>query len=81
MLPFVPVTVNTAFDPEFIGQLLLTIFAIGADKITILLVTLVADCPALGVKVDTTVPAHEVRIIEGLQVPVIPFVEVVGNVT
>ena len=49
----------------------------GAALITTVMVVVVAHWPVLGVKVYVVVV---VLLIAGLQVPVIPFVEVVGNV-
>jgi hypothetical protein len=43
-------------------------------------VAVVAHCPADGVNVYVVVPAVVVLIVDGLHVPVIPFVEVVGSV-
>jgi hypothetical protein len=42
-------------------------------------VVLVAHRPEVGVNVYVVVPAVEVLTVEGLHVPVIPFVEVEGN--
>ena len=44
------------------------------------IVVFTAHWPAVGVKVYIVVPAVEVFIVAGLQVPVMPFVEVVGKV-
>ena len=41
--------------------------------------TVVAHCPTAGVKVYVVVPRLEVLIVAGLQVPVMPLVEVVAN--
>jgi hypothetical protein len=46
---------------------------------TIFIVSLTAHCPAAGVKMYLSVPAVEVLIIPGFQVPCIPFVEVSGK--
>jgi predicted peroxiredoxin len=45
-----------------------------------LIVVVVAHNPAVGVKVYVCVPSVVVEITAGDQVPVIPFVEVVGKV-
>ena len=42
-------------------------------------VVVVAQSPGVGVKVYTVVPTVDVLIVAGLQVPVIPFVEVAGS--
>ena len=42
-------------------------------------VAMMAHCPAEGVKVYVVVPGVNVLIVAGLQVPVIPLVEVVGS--
>ena len=47
---------------------------------TTVMVVVVAHCPAVGVKVYTVDPAEAVLIVDGLQVPVMPFSEVVGRV-
>jgi hypothetical protein len=44
------------------------------------MVVVVAHSPAEGVKVYTLEPAEVVLIVEGFQVPVIPFSEVEGKV-
>ena len=44
------------------------------------IVTIEAHCPAFGVNVYVIIPAVAVLIEEGLQVPVIPFSDVVGSV-
>ena len=46
----------------------------------ILIVVVVAHNPTVGVKVYVCVPSVVVEITAGDQVPVIPFVEVVGKV-
>jgi hypothetical protein len=46
---------------------------------TISIVSFTAHCPATGVKMYLEVPAVEVLIIPGFQVPCIPFAEVSGN--
>lgn len=45
-----------------------------------IMVVVVAHCPAAGVKVYVLVPAVVVLMAAGLQVPVIPLVEVPGSV-
>jgi hypothetical protein len=50
------------------------------DVIVILKVAVSAHKPAVGVKVYVVVPGVAVLIVEGLHVPVIPFVEVTGRV-
>jgi hypothetical protein len=47
--------------------------------ITTSIVTATAHCPAVGVNVYVVVPAVAVLIVAGLQVPVIPLLEVVGR--
>jgi hypothetical protein len=42
-------------------------------------VTVLAHCPPDCVKIWVDVPTVEVLIVAGLQVPVMPFVDVVGN--
>ena len=46
----------------------------------IFIVAVVAHCPEFGVKVYEFVPAVEVLIVDGLQLPLIALVEVAGNV-
>ena len=53
------------------GKLLLTVT---------LIVAVVAQSPAVGVKVYIVVPTEAVLIVAGFQVPVMLFKEVVGNV-
>lgn len=43
------------------------------------MVALVLHWPALGVNVYVVVPAEEVLMVAGLQVPLIPLVEVLGK--
>ena len=47
---------------------------------TTVIVVVVAHCPAVGVKVYTVEPAEAVLIVDGFQVPVMPFSEMVGKV-
>lgn len=47
--------------------------------VTVIVVTF-PHCPVLGVKVYVVVPGAEVFMLEGFQVPIMPFVDVVGNV-
>ena len=58
--------------------------AVNVGMILLLIVTIIvafsAHWPVVGVKVYIIVPAVEVFIVEGLHVPFIPFVEVVGRV-
>jgi hypothetical protein len=42
-------------------------------------VALAAHCPAAGVNVYVTIPAADVLIVAGLQVPVMLFVELAGS--
>ena len=44
------------------------------------IVVVVAHCPAEGVKVYTVDPADAVLTVDGLHVPVVPFSDVVGRV-
>jgi hypothetical protein len=48
-------------------------------SIVMLNVAVIAHCPADGVKVYVVVPAVAVLMVAGLQVPVMPLLEVVGN--
>ena len=50
-----------------------------SGSVTIAIVAVVAHWPADGVKVYVTVPGVAVLIVAGLQVPVMPFVEVPGR--
>jgi len=43
------------------------------------MVVVVAHCPAAGVKVKIVDPALAVLMVDGLQVPVMPLFDVVGN--
>lgn len=49
------------------------------DVITIFIVVTAAHCPALGVKVYVVAPVVDVLIAAGLQLPVMPLLDVVGN--
>jgi hypothetical protein len=50
------------------------------DVTTTVMVADVPHCAAAGVKVWVVVPTTEVLIVEGLQVPLTPFVDVAGSV-
>ena len=50
------------------------------DETTISIVVIAPHCPAFGVNVYVVVPVVEVLITAGFHVPVIPLLDVVGNV-
>ena len=43
------------------------------------IVEFIAHCPAVGVNEYVVVPLNAVEIVDGLQLPLTPFVELAGN--
>ena len=80
VIPFVDVVGNVpGVDPMQYGPSAVNEGTMFEFTVTDILVV-VAHNPAVGVKVYMLVPAVEVLITAGFQLPVIPFVDVVGNI-
>jgi hypothetical protein len=80
VIPLIDVAGNTgAAVPEQIGAIVAKVGVTPGIIVISSVVTAVAHCPAAGVKVYVVVPVIVVLIVAGLQVPLIPLLDVAGN--